>query len=463
MPFPADLTSRYKDSWAPLVISIKMREANGNAFSETELPECFQSLTLNVLKGAKTATLTLFDRRGDILYGLFAIRKGLSLFRLQWAWAYTPTSLDQAPVWELMMNAVPAIVRTSEGVGLTLNLIGSENRAEARSIFGGDTVRKDGGSTVSTARTWGYRAGLPGWTISDIVIDICDRAGWAYVVEPTVGAFNSVFTLKPQQKYVDFIAAELLPKAVNSVKEPYCYYFDEAGALHFHSHTYRAGDNGGLPAIKRYIVYRDPMGDVLSFMPSDWANAVWEGAVVNGVQVDSKKGTVKTEHANPVQGVSGEGFANVPLDNRGYQDIYNKRPHAQRTYDSTSQVLIPSRDYVEGEAKLRSMYHRIALNQFQAELVIKGTHVFSDMRAGLPVVQVEFYDNLNATWIDDPYSGYYQVQDVEHEINGGFWTTTLKLMRYGYKSTEKTIAVRKVLEIPSGGGTPPKEYSGGDS
>jgi len=267
-------------------------------------------------------------------------------------------------------------------------------------------------SVVSTynRNNLSYKAGT---RISDIVQQYADDNNIKEtMIEKTRGGFDSPI-VKRNCNDVYFIQNELVPRAVNlKGLSGYTFFYDEKGALHFHTPLYNSKNSNDISVYKTYIVYRGMNGEVISFAPNDEAYMqAFLGAhsvYVESVDPKTKKiiKSIVDSSNSSIQIISGK-LSNAPTAKGNSPSRVIKSAH-------------PKQEHIDDQAKSRFAVYN--LNNYTATAELLGD-------SHLPIMgYVEFIVITSQDRIH-PLSGIYWITGITDSIDGGNFTSSLELSR----------------------------------
>jgi hypothetical protein len=376
----------------PLIPSGTLRQVyfdlsiNGNIIP---MYNYFQSFTYERKTNGtgNTGTITLFDPTWTFLESFILLQGATQakiVFRYGWADYYSP-AIDG-----VLTGYAPEF--TSDGVTLRLEFYDISVDANY-----------DRGNLS-------FKAGM---RISDIVQKYADNRGIKAIIEKTRGGFDSPI-IQRNCNTLYFIQNELVPRAVNlQGLGGYTFFFDESGALHFHTPLYNPKNTGKIDVYKTYIVYRGMNGEVLSFSPSEDAyKQVFLGShdvYVESVDPIKKKVIKTTVNASnyPIATITGTGEVNVIKPKGNSHGRVIKSAH-------------PKQDNIDDYGKSRFALYN--LNNYTATAEIVGD----------PIIPIQCFVEFIVITAQDrihPLSGIYWVTGITQSIEGGNFTSSLEMSR----------------------------------
>lgn len=414
------LPDLFKDSYAPVAISIQYQEYAGASWFP--IPWWDFLVSLQIKWGTRSAwngTLTLFDREEKFLSGVFLPGRG-AMFRMKWGWDVAG-GFATAPTFNgRILTAKPDF--KYEGIMIVFELMDEK-------IVGG-TLDRDAPP----------RKFAPGFTASELAKQIAQAEGWIaqpFVIEDSVGVLDG-FVLGGETRW-QFLQNTIMPRARNDKHEAYVCYFDDKGAFHFHSPSFTWGT-----LAKSYIYGRDPAGELMDFTPTDnnyfsiIGGVAGDGAITaidsnNGKPIEAKttaSGGVQDPNASPGQ----QEAANVPTRMQNNEaDTHNVRAD-QKTAKPNAFAGLIARTPEEAATMSAALHARRREFSYTANATAKGTH------DALPNdnIEVAYYtSNSNEKHY---LSGVFRVAGVEHTLDSSGWRTAFEnLQRQGLMLAGKYV------------------------
>lgn len=367
------------------------------------------------VRAAFSGTVTLFDQ-GDTLENLL-LTSGLERrVRLRWNWE--SKGLTNAPnIYAYIAQYTPTF--TPEGITFSFDLVPTAMPyvdADKRS-----------------------RAYPEGRKVSDIVREIASERGWSTTdksgrntVEETDAPMQQPFSSTDETDF-KFLHS-LLPLAVNlSGVGGYFMFFDLFGVFHFHTESYFSAELRS----KDYIFGKDGAGEVISFTPSD-TSAMALAAGAGNVTIRSQSSLDGTQTAKT-------GTVTGGLDRE--PDMIEASSGSLPDHGSNVQSIINimSRDATELGNVAKFYRSRASGVAVLGEIQVVGTH------------ELQLFDYCNIQYIrrnGQPHymSGKYQVVRIDHAYNGGAWTTTFGVRRFGFAATPDNMTNRQNTVTYTAGG-----------
>lgn len=378
-----------------------------------------QSLAVElVTNGSWTAQLTLFDPTGDALESLILAQAANRNIDVTFGWE------DQESAWRRLSGYTLQYQPTFEPAGTTLVL-----EIVARSI----------GAALLNKK---IRSFPDGTRASDIVLAIAADNGWRtsdlkgrLTVERTEPPLENPCNTSGESD-MKFIADMLVPQAVNAQGiGGFRAFFDEEGAYHFHTPNFLPG------AIKNYRFGHDISGEVLSFAPQD--TAIF--GVLNG------GGNSRFTSAASLEGGTSEAKSSITsaFGSTGQPQIQDASAKTGLGSGLHSVVNFNVRHTAENERRARHLHALYSAYQVQGALSVIGTH---DVR----IVDYIDFAYIKRDGTQHYLSGSYQVFKINHNVEGGGWTTEFTVLRTGIApqpGTDPLVASSTVS---------PSEFGGGD-
>lgn len=416
------------DSVQDLIVDIAIRENNKPDSRLIAIPatEYLQSINIETsMSGAWTGTLVLFDYEGyaleDLLLSASLVNRGI---QLRWGWAQRDgTSIEESAPTYFGTVTEPTPSFTPEGVTLSLELV--QNVAMAAAL--GKENRH-----------------VPGdFKASDLLTQIAREKGWKTKdARGRETIQRNDLAHKYADAYVGYSDMKLLKEWAERTVDPsgnlFRYFFDDAGAVHFHTDNFLATE-----ALKEYIFSRDAMGEVERFEPKEETllAAILGGANAKFASTNSKSKTTTSRTAE--QGASLPGGKNTVVNDAAYEPDLGSGLAAR--------MPVLGRDPLETDAVMKAKRNAVRSKAIQAQLDVHGTHevVPSDR------IRVDYYLRNGTLHF---LSGLYQVWTVTHEIGTSGWQTGFDMFRSGegYTKDGKKAAADKRLDVPvtkAGAGT----------
>jgi len=363
-----------------------------------------------VTTGAWTGTITLFDPTFDELeLAILAAERDRNI-DLQFGWDDPVDSFQRS-----FKGWITRYRPNFEPNGTTLTL-----EVMARSL----------GPTIVDRTVRSYKEGM---RASEIVRAIAEEQGWPTsdlfgndTIEATEPPLETPFNTKGESAF-NFIRDQLLKQARSpNGGSDFRLFFDEEGALHFHTSNYISASTH----LYRYA--RDMAGDVLSFTPADMSlfGVLSGGGNTRYTSPVSAQGGTADIRSTSTGGVNSEG-AVTAVDAAA-------RPNLGDGIHSF--VNLVTRHPAEAERIARSRYEHYRRFAYSAELSVHGTHrirVLDYIRAEVLKTNGELHY----------LSGNFQVFKVKHEVSSSGWETSFEMTREGISAqdgTEPTVASRTV-------------------
>lgn len=274
-----------------------------------------------------------------------------------------------------------------------------------------------GGTLALAATAKGPHTGFASGTrITDIVRTLATDYGWktqinsGSISKSTIEDSKTVLKEEAQiinNGHIDFISG-LRGKVVNDRGRPYLFFFDQAGAIHFHSDTYFA------TSTKSYT-FRDVDGEILSFsVDNDSIRAAFAGGGnAEYIGSDAASGT----------------FSKVTATVKSGLDVSQINAWAGATYvveavkDATRKAVI-----VRTRAELQDIataeYNKRNASTFKMRLEVLGTHDL--IPCGFVTI-----NRLRLNGTLHYVSGDYFIVSLHHSLSGNRWTTNAEGQRQG--------------------------------
>lgn len=363
-----------------------------------------------VTTGAWTGTITLFDPTFDELeLAIIAAERDRNV-DFEFGWDDPVDGLRRA-----FKGWITRYRPNFEPNGTTLTL-----EVMARSL----------GPTIVDKRVRSYKEGL---RASEIVRAIAEEEGWSTsdllgndTIETTEPPLETPFNTKGESAF-NFIRDQLLKQARSpNGGSDFRLFFDEEGALHFHTSNYI------VSSTHLYRYARDMSGDVISFTPADMSlfGVLSGGGNTRYTSPVSAQGGTAEIHSTATGGVNSEG-AVTAVDAAAKPNLGD---------GIHSVVNLVTRHPAEAERIARARYEHYRRFAYQAEMSVHGTHrirVLDYIRAEVLKANGELHY----------LSGNFQVFKVKHEVSSSGWETSFEMMREGISAqdgTEPNVASRSV-------------------
>ena len=378
--------------------------------------------------------------------------------KVQWNWNRYNDVLDlpaldeggfNAPIY--LLNVVkPNPTYTMQGIAFALEVVISVVDGQDRDTFTRLKYNKNGQNA-------GPRAWPAGMLASDIFKSIADFYGWNnYVVEPTTGILPEM-RMTAIESHNDFIVKRLLPRAHNATNDRFLFYVDPYLQVNFHSVAWQANPDVTSSVSTRdiyisraYRVFKDKMGEVLEFTPSDLTWAAMMSGGGNGVHeaVDSAAGEPVWNHTSATTGVNGAGPGTVVTGNTEYATTVAIPGQTGDAAQPSPLQPIKGRDANDYNNQSTAWFSLRNSMNYQAEMTVRGTHAIFMTDA----ILVEYYNSSNSDALINYLSGVFTVMGVEQRVDSGGWVTALQLMRTGMNppTADKTSGRTVHLSTASG-------------
>ena len=389
------------NSYAALTGSLSL--SGGGTSIELPFETYLEEFTIElVTAGSWTATITLFDPSFDDLELAILAAEADRNIELRFGW--------DDPIDPLIRTFKGWITRyrpefQPHGTSLTLEVM-------ARSL----------GPTVVDKTVRSYKEGM---RASEIVQAIAEEQGWStsdlagnVTIEPTEPPLETPFNTKGESAF-NFLRDQILKQAKSANGgSDYRLFFDEEGALHFHTSTFISAPTH----LYRYA--RDMSGDVISFAPADmslFGVLSGGGNARYSSSVSAQGGTAEVQ-SSATGGVNGEGGVTSV-------DSAAKRNRGDGIH---SFVNLFSRHPAEVERIARSRHEHYRRFAYQAELTVRGTHRVRP----LDYVRAEVIKGNGELHY---LSGNFQVFKVKHSVSvGEAWETSYEMLREGIGQQDGT-------------------------
>jgi hypothetical protein len=229
------------------------------------------------------------------------------------------------------------------------------------------------------------------------------------IIENSEGIIKADISTPLGSTACGFILEKRMPLAINDAGNPFDFYFDDSGRMHFHSKGYdvRTGSStdsaNSEPIAASYEYARDPAGDVISFEPNyaQVGAAMLGGsrAVYKGVNArDGSTTSVTTTTVN--NGVNASNIA-LPTDSKHIMDV---------GAGVNSYTKLPDRDPSDLHLRSQSVYGYLRNTYVTASLVVTGNW---SLRIGQLVNIV--YKRRDGS--SHPMGGLFRIMGVAHTID----------------------------------------------
>jgi hypothetical protein len=255
--------------------------------------------------------------------------------------------------------------------------------------------------------------------ISTIVQWVCEQNGWAYLIEPTKPHKNPI--TQSGQPDTQFLTHKLKEAAVNEkgVGGYVCYFeaggrqdANPEGTLHFHTPTYPLATKQGI--YKEYNFAKELDGEVLEFTPKDNTSVL---CMAGGKNANYETFDPRTKKRNVIERKMTD-FKGRPMIGEGYVTEPTDIPDAPNRW-----ITRPFENPEDLKRYAEARWSAFNIGTFGATLKLLGDPFIT------PLMYVRVNVIMRNGKKHDRWSGRYLVQEVEHEISPGSFTTTCTLLR----------------------------------
>ena len=342
----------------------------------------------DVSQAAGEGTVVMFDEEWDVLE-TFLSRVG-NVAPIQFRFGFEDHFSQDLEM--KMLNYVPTF--TQAGVVITLNMLNKSIAANLRAI------------TQAYAPVEGLYP-----RISDIVEEIAKRNKWEYLIEPTKVRSGEAI-IQNNVPDTHFMTQELQKLAVNEKGQSgYRVFLDRNNVLHFHTPDFVAHNKREV--YRTYNFARDIDGEVLEFAPEDKTVMM---ATVGGYDANFECADQRKKRPVVIEGRAKDKAKDNIIGGGKIWPV-----HDGKEFNRWITRPFKSPEELEAYAKYRQTW--FAQMTFDATLRILGDPHIRPM--DYVVVNVlKKNGEPHKRW-----SGKYRVNELEHEITSGSFTTTCSLTR----------------------------------